>query len=70
MAALAFLYRGLTRFSLGESILVEGCIYALQSWFIQHVPARANSFRYNGQELFPVAQYRSMIDSIQEDDIV
>ena len=36
MAALAFLYRGLTRFTLGESILVEGCTYALQSWFLQH----------------------------------
>ena len=70
MAALAFLYRGLTRFSLGESILVEGCIYALQSWFFQHVPARASSFRYNGQELLPVAQYRSMINNIQEDDVV
>ena len=45
MAALAFLYRGLTRFTLGESILVEGCTYTLQSWFLQHVPIRANSFR-------------------------
>ena len=45
MAALAFLYRGLTRFTLGESILVEGCTYALQSWFLQHVPTRASSFK-------------------------
>ena len=70
MAALAFLYRGLTCFTLGESILVEGCTYALQSWFFQHIPARASSFRYNGQELFPVAQYQSMIDNIKEEEVV
>ena len=64
MAALAFLYRGLTRFALGESILVEGCTYALQSWFLQHVPARASSFRYNGEKLLPVARYRFLIDNL------
>ena len=58
MAALAFLYKGLTRFTLGKSILVEGCTYALQSWFLQHVPTRASSFRYNDKELLPVARYQ------------
>ena len=70
MAALAFLYRGLTRFTLGESILVEGCTYALQSWFLRHVPARASSFRYNGEKLLPVARYRFLIDNLQEEEVV
>ena len=50
MAALAFLYRGLARFALGETILVEGCTYALQSWFLRHVPSKASSFRFSSKQ--------------------
>ena len=70
MAALAFLYRGLAHFALGETILVEGCTYALQSLFLRHVPSKASSLRFNNKKPKSVIQYRVLIESLHQEEIV
>ena len=67
MAALAFLYRGLARFALGETILVEGCTYALQSWFLRHVPSKSSSFRFNSKKPKSAIQCRALIESLHQE---
>ena len=69
MAALAFLYRGLARFALGETILVEGCTYALQSWFLRHVPSKASSFRFNSKQPKSAIQCRALIEKLHQEEI-
>ena len=70
MAALAFLYRGLARFALGEIILVEGCTYALQSWFLRHVSSKASSFRFNSKQPKSAIQCRALIEKPHQEEIV
>jgi hypothetical protein len=70
MTALAFLYRGLARFALGETILVEGCTYALQSWFLRHVPSKASSFRFNSKQPKTAIQCRALIEKLHREEIV
>ena len=68
MAALAFLYQGLTRFTLGESILVDRMHLRTS---VMVFPARSRPEQVPldimAKSYFLVAQYWSMIDSIQEE---
>ena len=70
MTALAFLCRGLARFALGETILVEGCTYALQSWFLRHVPSKASSFRFSSKQPKSAIQCRALIEKLHQEKIV
>ncbi|KAF3771632.1 hypothetical protein EJ110_NYTH59959 [Nymphaea thermarum] len=69
MTALAFLYRGLTRFTIGDTDFIEGCTYALQLWFLKHAGPRASLFRNTDGSLTTLEQYRRLIEQLNEGEI-
>ncbi|KAF3782753.1 hypothetical protein EJ110_NYTH33542 [Nymphaea thermarum] len=70
MTALAFLYRGLTRFTIGDIDFIEGCTYALQLWFLKRVGPQASLFRNTDRALIVLAQYRNLIEQLNEEGII
>ncbi|KAF3773382.1 hypothetical protein EJ110_NYTH55308 [Nymphaea thermarum] len=69
MTALAFPYRGLTRFTIGDTDFIEGCTYALQLWFLKHAGPRASLFRNTDGSLTTLEQYRRLIEQLNEGEI-
>ncbi|KAF3780702.1 hypothetical protein EJ110_NYTH21913 [Nymphaea thermarum] len=70
MTALAFLYRGLTSFTVGDIDFVEGSTYALQLWFLKHGGSQASLSKNTDRALTVLEQYRRLIEQLNEGDII
>ncbi|KAF3780681.1 Serine/threonine-phosphatase 7 long form-like protein [Nymphaea thermarum] len=64
MTALAFLYRGLTKFSIGDTDLREGCVFALQAWFYKHVGPQSCQFQNTDDQLSSMEHYRRKMEEV------
>ncbi|KAF3791342.1 hypothetical protein EJ110_NYTH14623 [Nymphaea thermarum] len=70
MMALAFLYRGLSRFTIGDADFIKGCTYALQLWFLKHAGPPTNQFRNTNGVLTVLEQYYHVIEKSNEKEII
>ncbi|KAF3776910.1 hypothetical protein EJ110_NYTH46369 [Nymphaea thermarum] len=70
MAALAFLYRGLTKFSIGDADSIEGCVFALQAWFYKHVGPQSCHSQNTDKQLSSMKHYRRKIEEVDDSTII
>ncbi|KAF3777665.1 Serine/threonine-phosphatase 7 long form-like protein [Nymphaea thermarum] len=70
MAALAFLYRGLTKFSIGDADSIEGCVFALQVWFYKHVGPQSCHFQNTDGQLSSMEHYRRKMEEVDDSTII
>ncbi|KAF3774257.1 Serine/threonine-phosphatase 7 long form-like protein [Nymphaea thermarum] len=70
MAALAFLYRGLTKFSIGDTNSIEGCVFALQAWFYKHVGPQSCHFQNTSGQLSSMEHYRRKMEEVDDSTII
>ncbi|KAF3778103.1 Serine/threonine-phosphatase 7 long form-like protein [Nymphaea thermarum] len=70
MAALAFLYRGLTKFSIGDADSIEGCVFALQAWFYKHVGPQSCHFQNIDGQLSSMEHYRRKMEEVDDSTII
>ncbi|KAF3795054.1 hypothetical protein EJ110_NYTH06123 [Nymphaea thermarum] len=70
MAALAFLYRGLTKFSIGDADSIEGCVFALQVWFYKHVGPQSCHFPNTDGQLSSMEHYRRQMEEVDDSTII
>ncbi|KAF3783369.1 hypothetical protein EJ110_NYTH32053 [Nymphaea thermarum] len=70
MAALAFLYRGLTKFSIGDADLIEGCVFALQAWFYKHVGPQSCHFQNTDGQLSSMEHYHRKMEEVDDSTII
>ncbi|KAF3783012.1 Serine/threonine-phosphatase 7 long form-like protein [Nymphaea thermarum] len=70
MAALAFLYRGLTKFSIEDADSIEGCVFALQAWFYKHVGPQSCHFQNTDGQLSSMEHYRRKMEEVDDSTII
>ncbi|KAF3772402.1 hypothetical protein EJ110_NYTH55653 [Nymphaea thermarum] len=70
MAALAFLYRGLTKFSIGDADSIEGCVFTLQAWFYKHVGPQSCNFQNTDGQLSSMEHYRRKMEEVDDSTII
>ncbi|KAF3771805.1 Serine/threonine-phosphatase 7 long form-like protein [Nymphaea thermarum] len=70
MAALAFLYRGLTKFSIGDADSIEGCVFTLQAWFYKHVGPQSCHFQNTDGQLSNMEHYRRRMEEVDDFTII
>ncbi|KAF3772529.1 hypothetical protein EJ110_NYTH51709 [Nymphaea thermarum] len=70
MAALAFLYRGLTKFSIGDADSIEGRVFALQAWFYKNVGPQSCHSQNTDRQLSSMKHYRRKIEEVDDSTII
>uniref|UniRef100_A0A5K1D8Y0 Aminotransferase-like plant mobile domain-containing protein n=1 Tax=Nymphaea colorata TaxID=210225 RepID=A0A5K1D8Y0_9MAGN len=70
MAALAFLYQGLTKFLIEDVDSIEGCVFALQSWFYKHLGPQSCHFQNTDGLLSSMEHYRRKMEEVDDSTII
>ncbi|KAF3773786.1 hypothetical protein EJ110_NYTH54614, partial [Nymphaea thermarum] len=70
MAAFAFLYRGLTKFSIGDADSIEGCVFALQAWFYKHVGPQSCHFQNTDGQLSSMEHCCRKMEEVDDSTII